>query len=97
MPSFPYEFLFEKHLKSINQALNKAFKKAFKKDRNYPETFEKNRSHGEHNTVSKTTLLSLTVSPIFLYYDSFSFVQLQGKHCTKKASLKENPYEKSHF
>ena len=30
-------------------------------------------------------------------YDSFSFVQLQGKPCTKKAFLKENPYEKAFF
>ena len=30
-------------------------------------------------------------------YDSFSFVQLQGKHCTKKAFLNENPYEKAFF
>ena len=28
---------------------------------------------------------------------SFSFVQLQGKPCTKKAFFKENPYEKAFF
>ena len=28
-------------------------------------------------------------------YDSFSFVQLQGKPCSRKTFFKENPYEKA--
>ena len=41
--------------------------------------------------------LSLFKAFLWYSYDSFSFVQLQGKHCTKKAFFKENPYEKAFF
>ena len=34
---------------------------------------------------------------ISILYDSFLFVQLQGKHCTKKALFNEHPYEKALF
>ena len=45
-------------------------------------------------SCSKNALLK---EAIYFLYDSFPFFQLQGTHCTKKAFLKEKPYDKAFF